>query len=47
MSVYTQLHNAVEKEKAKILKILGKYIKVVYWQLMRNEVAHSILIISH
>ena len=39
-SVFTQLHNAAEKERAENLKILSKYIKVVYW-LMKNEVACS------
>ena len=40
-SVFTQLHYAAEKERAENLKILSKYIKVVYW-LMKNEVAHSV-----
>ena len=39
-SVYTQIYNASESNKLLNLKILSKYIKIVYW-LMKNEIAHT------
>ena len=39
-SVLTQLHSASDAEGSENLKMLRKYVRVVYW-LMKHEVAHT------